>query len=84
MRQITIYAEAKSKGDLETFTAKGLTPIVTTPSASCALLPPLIRKPFRGPYSGQISLYVKAVLGAVRNSRFRFHSGADLPLRAPG
>jgi hypothetical protein len=64
MRQVTIYAEAKSKGDPETFTATGLIPIATTPSVSGALLPPLIRRLFRGPYSGHISLYIKAVFGA--------------------
>jgi len=64
MRQVTIYAEAKAKGDLEMYTATGLTAIVTTPSAPGALLPPLIRKLFRGPYPGRISLYIKAVLGA--------------------
>jgi len=64
MRQVTVYAERTSKGDLEMYTATGLTPIVTTPSESGALLPPFIRRLFRGPNSGQISLYIKAILAA--------------------
>ena len=65
-RLIAAYVVLKSAGDDAIFTSSGLIPLKSAPAKSkdLPLPPPAFRKVFRGPNSGEIWFFIKALAGA--------------------